>query len=424
MHLLAEQRRHDFSVWIRTGRWPRRGDSRAIERKFNPWHDPANGRFTFAGAGGYSGTGGARQADGGGQDTRKVAYIEDRALPPIASRKEVEAWRAEELAKHGHEPGYPKAIEAQYRRYLDELARRDHPASEIQAAGQAGGGSSAPESVPVPAKGQARVPDTGKTAAYGRARPEVRATPTLFPRREALPPARDGFGGGGGSSGGSDASGSSGPSATQPSASARSSARSGFGGGGGSFGGGGASGSWDSAATQSGPSTPASSATSKPHHVLPGAIRHASAANAQRHTVVRNGYTYELDADGAVRRASGTLSSTDTPKRSRTNQAKAGGADRRPSDDGGHYIAARFNGPTDAFNHFAQDANFNRGRYRALEDQWARAQRARRKVMVDIAPHYHDGSRRPYELDITFTVDGRKESIKLPNERTEKANGK
>lgn len=42
----------------------------------------------------------------------------------------------------------------------------------------------------------------------------------------------------------------------------------------------------------------------------------------------------------------------------------------------GHHIAARFNGPTEAFNHFAQDANFNRRGYRWLEDEWTRDKRA------------------------------------------------
>ncbi|MHA6723215.1 hypothetical protein [Sphingomonas sp. RS2018] len=38
--------------------------------------------------------------------------------------------------------------------------------------------------------------------------------------------------------------------------------------------------------------------------------------------------------------------------------------------------------PTEAFNHFAQDATFNRGRYRSLEDEWARDKRAGRTVAV------------------------------------------
>ncbi|WP_338057599.1 DNA/RNA non-specific endonuclease [Sphingomonas beigongshangi] len=78
-------------------------------------------------------------------------------------------------------------------------------------------------------------------------------------------------------------------------------------------------------------------------------------------TVVRNGYAYQIEARGRTRRVSGTLTIAESPRRSRTSQRQAGGTERRASDDGGHYIAVRFDGPTDAFNHFAQDRHFNRG---------------------------------------------------------------
>jgi hypothetical protein len=110
--------------------------------------------------------------------------------------------------------------------------------------------------------------------------------------------------------------------------------------------------------------------------------------------------------------------------RSRTAQARAGGADRRSVDDGGHYIAARFNGPTDAFNHFAQDANFNRGDYRSLEDQWAMAKRSGRDVTVMIVPGYAAGSKRPAIIDVSFTITGHKQSVKFANEPKEKRRGK
>ena len=99
---------------------------------------------------------------------------------------------------------------------------------------------------------------------------------------------------------------------------------------------------------------------------------------------------------------------------------RAGGSERRPSDDGGHYIAARFNGPTEAFNHFAQDANFNRGGYRALEDPWARAKRAGKDVTVKIAPTYAGSSIRPSTLNVWFEIDGHRESVQFPNEPAEK----
>ena len=54
--------RSAFETFLRTGR--RIAEPERVETKFNPWHDPEDGRFTFAGQGrNYgrgSGTGGAR----------------------------------------------------------------------------------------------------------------------------------------------------------------------------------------------------------------------------------------------------------------------------------------------------------------------------------------------------------------------------
>jgi hypothetical protein len=55
-----------FSIWLRSGKWPleaARPDG--IEVKFNPWHDPADGRFTFAGAGRVHGGAGGGAPRGG-----------------------------------------------------------------------------------------------------------------------------------------------------------------------------------------------------------------------------------------------------------------------------------------------------------------------------------------------------------------------
>lgn len=97
-------------------------------------------------------------------------------------------------------------------------------------------------------------------------------------------------------------------------------------------------------------------------------------------------------------------------------QAQAGKPDRRGNDDGGHFIAARFNGPSDRFNHVAQNANFNRGSYRVVEDSWAKELHAGHKVFVDIEPLYEGTSQRPYHLIVTWYVDGRKSFKEFPNE--------
>lgn len=136
----------------------------------------------------------------------------------------------------------------------------------------------------------------------------------------------------------------------------------------------------------------------------------------QWHPIEKNGYRYELDLSERTRELKGEVSVDETAARSRKNQRQAGGADRRATDDGGHYIAARFNGPSDAFNHFAQDANFNRGAYRVMENSWAATVRAGHRVSVDIVPHYVGLSLRPDRIAVTWTVDGKEHFSTFANE--------
>lgn len=124
----------------------------------------------------------------------------------------------------------------------------------------------------------------------------------------------------------------------------------------------------------------------------------------------RGTYDYWIDIIERPREAFGQVVEGKV-KRSRTNQIHAGGADRRPTDEGGHYIANRFNGPSDAFNHFAQDRNFNRSAYSAMENAWAKHIRDGRKVFVRIKPHYIGTSSRPHRLTVEWTVDGGKPEV-------------
>lgn len=340
---LNHKQQSAFSLWLRTGRLPPVATASGVELKFNPWHDPDDGRFTFAGSGRHHGAGGGQAADragasGGRRGIRrarritKIEYVEDPRRPPISTMEEVEAWHAEQLEKNGRKPGYPEAIEKQYRRYLDVIS----PRSGIR---------------------------SGK-------------------------------------------------------------------GGGGDFGGGGATGSWGGPEPDPADAEPTSLPKPRPAKLPTGNSARAKAPQSgavaiePRREVVRNGYTYEIDARERTRRVSGALSVTNMPVRSRTSQIQAGGADRRPGDDGGHYIAPRFRGPTDAFNHFAQDANVNRGRYRVLEDEWARDKRAGRSVTVRIVPKFDGTSARPSEIDVSWTVNGKEKSQKFPNERSERSRGK
>ncbi len=192
------------------------------------------------------------------------------------------------------------------------------------------------------------------------------------------------------------------------------------------FNGGGASGSWEApdnvarrrTQARTSPAQPSAERRS-PQSVLDAYARqYRQALDNPRNwrRVEANGYVYRIDALGRTRHVSGTIVENPAQRRSRTVQARAGGLDRRGSDQGGHYIARRFNGPTEAFNHFAQDGSFNRRSYRRLEDQWAVATRAGKRVTVSIVPLYEGTSQRPSFVDVSFRIDGRLESLKFPNE--------
>ncbi|WAC22296.1 DNA/RNA non-specific endonuclease [Blastomonas sp. SL216] len=263
----AHGQQSSFALWLRTGRWPDPDASAAIERKFNPWHDPDDGRFTFADQGRRYGSGSAGSSASGKPRKR------DKVKP--------------------------------------------------------GGGSFG---------------GAGATGAFGKplpAKPEPKAKPKPTSR------------------------------------------------GGRNFPG------WL-------PATPAPwpKPRAKPIPIRP-------AAPSPWRPVERNGYIYHLDDKGDPHEIDVPKLGTEaqTP-RSRSAQRNAGKPDRLPTDDGGHFIAHRFNGPNDAFNHFAQDRASNRGRYRVVEQTWADAQAAGKDVSFKMKIDYPTGSRRPDFVHIWYSTGG------------------
>lgn len=264
MDLLDLARRRAFSSWLRTGRLPRWARPAAPEVKYNPWHDPDDGRFTFAGTGRFFGRGSA-----GSERTRTTS------------------------ARMAERPKEPK---------------------------------------------------------------------------------KEAFGG--------------------------------YGGGGRGFTGGGASGSWESH----------DDVVSRRRQELRAGIK----SGKDWRDIEVNGHTWTVDESETTRVIIGSIELGVTPPRSRTLQRRAGGADRRTSDDGGHYVAPRFNAPTTSFNLLPQDMNLNRGRWRALEDEWTRERRADRQVDYMIIPVLRGSSRRPTHMNVWWWVDGEERSLRFPNEPLEK----
>ena len=123
-------------------------------------------------------------------------------------------------------------------------------------------------------------------------------------------------------------------------------------------------------------------------------------------TEVSNGYSFSLDNLNRVTKIYGRLVSNPAQKRNAKMQFNAGGEYRLFDDEGGHFIARRFNGPTENYNHFAQNRNFNRGQYKILENEWQRALDNGFAVYVEITPNYIGNSLRPHSLAVEYTIDG------------------
>jgi len=108
-----------FSRWLRTGRLPPAVSPDGLELKFNPWHDPTDGRFTFAGAGRHYGTGEADTASGASSRTSARAGATPasvgRSKSQTATRSKPETSRTRPPASDAHRAVRPMSSPVQPR---------------------------------------------------------------------------------------------------------------------------------------------------------------------------------------------------------------------------------------------------------------------------------------------------------------------
>ena len=88
MQLSTSEKRQAFSWWLRTGRLPTVRSAAGLELKFNPYHDPKDGRFTFGpgGAGSVAAYGegqGPRMGRGGNSRAFEDPMTVEQAFPEI-----------------------------------------------------------------------------------------------------------------------------------------------------------------------------------------------------------------------------------------------------------------------------------------------------------------------------------------------------
>ncbi|WP_257391697.1 DNA/RNA non-specific endonuclease [Mesobacillus jeotgali] len=121
-------------------------------------------------------------------------------------------------------------------------------------------------------------------------------------------------------------------------------------------------------------------------------------------------YKYTTDELGRIMYVNAPELILKKGERNKYAQATVGGIDRLPDDDGGHLIAAQFNGPGDIDNLVPQNSQINRrgGKWYEMEMEWANALKEipPKKVSVAIEPHYIDNSLRPDKFKVTYQIEG------------------
>ncbi len=133
---------------------------------------------------------------------------------------------------------------------------------------------------------------------------------------------------------------------------------------------------------------------------------------------------YSYDESELGKNAHGILELADEPIRDANAQRQAGGMDRRPDDDGGHLIGARFGGAPTEENLDAQNRNLNRGAYKSEENSWAEALQESAKVYANIDTYKREGTERPDAYmgwTVTESPDGQRhwDAFSYTNESAE-----
>lgn len=87
MQLSAASDRRVFAHWLRTGRLPSGATSQRIELKFNPYHDPRNGQFTF----GPGGPAAVRSSGSARPSSSTANFGQARSGPPMGRGPNIRA---------------------------------------------------------------------------------------------------------------------------------------------------------------------------------------------------------------------------------------------------------------------------------------------------------------------------------------------
>ncbi len=79
-------------------------------------------------------------------------------------------------------------------------------------------------------------------------------------------------------------------------------------------------------------------------------------------------------------------------------------------------VATQLGGPGERINLVPQNINLNRGRWRVMENRWAKAAAEGKTVEVEIDIIYEGNSKRPSKFIVYETIDGVENPVPIEHE--------
>lgn len=121
-----------------------------------------------------------------------------------------------------------------------------------------------------------------------------------------------------------------------------------------------------------------------------------------------NGNTYKTDENGNKISCDSNPEYTEEGSRNMKEQKESGGEERQEDDDGGHIIARILGGAEGEENLVPMRRTINRGDYKRMENEIAKALQEGKKVSIHIDIEYDGDSSRPSKICAEYTIDGKK----------------
>lgn len=128
-----------------------------------------------------------------------------------------------------------------------------------------------------------------------------------------------------------------------------------------------------------------------------------------------NGNTYKTDENGNKVSCDSNPEYTEEGSRNMKEQKESGGEERQEDDDGGHIIARILGGAEGEENLVPMRRTINRGDYKRMENEIAKALQEGKEVSIHIDIEYDGDSSRPSKIRAEYTIAGKKTVCEFDN---------